>query len=627
MKKRCTTTRPQGKLVDPLGNPWLFGLVALAAFPVAFRQITVSDCWWHCAIGKWLWTRRTFPDLGVFYHSLSGASCLAGELRWEALGDMLFYLLQSHFGAVGLQLLVWGCASWGVWLILDLSQKRHPARIFLIATLAVLATYQLQLARNSLFSMVLFAGILHLGLRNPVRPGALRYGALMAILLIWSFLHGSCVMGWAVSFLLFLTKEVRLGVSSWRESRDRSLLYRLPLVMLAFALTLGGMTHGRDYSLSFLVTPVTSLWKGASACIPAKAPQHALPVAQIQATDHVQPKPDPRKVRGAVRFLNSLIWHPEEDLPWSNDYWSPFEMFGTRPIQVAFLLYASSFLVLIFRRRDFPAELVVVWCALLLPALGYNRMTGYMALVSAAVLFSHFCSGHNALPSRTGGWFSASAIMAGLVAWVSFLLNTTCYLIPEGQHVCRTGKISIYDDAITELCERDYPVEGTFTTVDTGSYALLAWNFRKPVFVDGFFAPHHGKVWKAFDRALETGDLTPLTSDFGLTTALVAVTDINWIYRFIRSPDWVPAAIGDGEILFAHRSIPPERRHLRILTDPAHLRSTSATLRYRALAALVLVQLSTQVTGEEPQWISPAQREELGAMIRENITPEAFGKG
>jgi hypothetical protein len=434
-------------------------------------------------------------------------------------------------------------------------------------------------------------------------------------------------MGWAVAFLLFLTKEVRMGLPIWRESGDRSLCWRLPVVILVFGLTLGGISFGRDSSLNFLLSPVTSFWRGASASVTAKSAPDERPAVDSPQPEHPQSKPDPRKVSGAARFLNSLIWHPEEDLPWSNDYWSPLEMIGTRPVQAAFLLYAAALVLLILRWRDFPAELSVVWCALLLPALGYNRMTGYLALVSGAVLFLHFCSRRDPLPSTTNRWISATAILAGLTAWVFFVLNATCYLIPEGQHVCRAGQISIYDDPINELCLKDYPVEGTFTTVDTGSYALLAWNFRKPVFVDGFFAPHKGKVWRTFSQSLETGDLTPLTSDFGLTTALVAVTDINWIYRFIRSPEWVPTAIGDGEILFAHRSIPAERRRLRILTDPAHLRATSATLRYRALAALVLAQLATRGSGEEPIWISPSQREELGAMIRETITPNALGEG
>ena len=44
---------------------WLALLVCV--FPIAFRQVTVSDAWWHVALGKWLIEKRCLPDLSQFY--------------------------------------------------------------------------------------------------------------------------------------------------------------------------------------------------------------------------------------------------------------------------------------------------------------------------------------------------------------------------------------------------------------------------------------------------------------------------------------------------------------------------------------------------------------------------------
>ena len=46
---------------------WLALLVCV--FPIAFRQVTVSDAWWHIALGKWLVEKRSLPDLSQFYFS------------------------------------------------------------------------------------------------------------------------------------------------------------------------------------------------------------------------------------------------------------------------------------------------------------------------------------------------------------------------------------------------------------------------------------------------------------------------------------------------------------------------------------------------------------------------------
>jgi hypothetical protein len=81
---------------------WWLALLA-GTFPIVWRQVSVSDAWWHVALGKWLVEMWSLPDLERFYFSPVDARSLAGELRWQWLGDILLYLAYAAGGAAGIQ--------------------------------------------------------------------------------------------------------------------------------------------------------------------------------------------------------------------------------------------------------------------------------------------------------------------------------------------------------------------------------------------------------------------------------------------------------------------------------------------------------------------------------------------
>ena len=56
--------------------------------------------------------------------------------------------------------------------------------------------------------------------------------------------------------------------------------------------------------------------------------------------------------------------------------------------------------------------------------------------------------------------------------------------------VSKVGKVPIYDDATADWVKNQFRDAKVFTTIESGSYCVLRWNFEKPVFLDGFFAPH-----------------------------------------------------------------------------------------------------------------------------------------
>lgn len=133
-----------------------FLLLLAAVFPLAFRQVTVSDAWWHVALGKWLVEMRTLPDLSRFYFTPVDAGSLASELRWEWLGDILLYLAYAAAGVPGIQWLVVACAFAGLIFLADRFRQRGGPWLLLLLGAVCLGTYQLQLARNSAYSLALY---------------------------------------------------------------------------------------------------------------------------------------------------------------------------------------------------------------------------------------------------------------------------------------------------------------------------------------------------------------------------------------------------------------------------------------------------------------------------------------
>jgi hypothetical protein len=743
------------------GRAWWWLALFLGVFPIAFRQVSVSDAWWHVALGRWLVVERTLPDLSKFYFSPFDAGWLAGELRWEWLGDIVFYLCYAAAGAAGLQWLVIGCLMAGLGFLAVLApaaglngslarfrlfqpgRSRHTGEtpvppvlckadralpgpwVLLLLVTVCLGTYQLQLARNSVFSLALYPAVLWLGLRKSGPPTWREYAVIGGVLVLWSCLHGSCVLGWATAFVIFGTRAASafLNIPGSRDSshgeaehteknrfRERNSgdaeeggrkvdfigwmkrllsfpnkwtrnIGKMPmprgigfqpmiqsarrgefspgvrsllLFFAAFSISLALVVAGRPRAVDFLLLPVRHV---VSAVVPkaspaktvpdsatksgadatgagARASQDAAPSGQASSYSNTQGGADagpglvdvapsglspdsaiphtemlstlrtavfgrdakpfetdaqaPQKAQGLKAWLNSSIWKPDPATPWSNDYWSPLDMLpGMRPIEAAFALAILAAACMVWF-RNVPIGLVIAWAGAVFLGLGYVRMFGYTALASGAVILVARSRGvRGNLLVRRFGW-AAAGVWIG-ISWWALFSGQIEKLIPEGQHVSRFGQVPIFDDPACDWVKAEFPKEKAFTTIESGSYCLLRWGFEKPVFLDGFFAPHTREVWDAYHAALNSGDLSGLHDQFGITVAIIPTTSGPWMQRFLHSQDWHPSAIGAGSVVFLHKTIPLQGRSPQIFFTAENLRNTSSYFRMATLREVFLL--------------------------------------
>jgi len=636
-KKSRSQSKPEGaasgngRRAEPRWRAILWWLLlVVAVIPVAFRQVSVSDVWWHAAVGRWLLEHRSLPDLSAFYFSPTDAWALGSDLRWSWLGDIVLYILYAVAGPVGFQVLVVGCVVAALWFLAALAPTSRGPWILLLLVVVCLGTYQLQLVRNSVFSLALYPAILWLGLRREGPPRMSEYGIASAVLVLWSCLHGSCVLGWFTAVLLFGWREISpILLVAWEFGKCklgrkgewdgiRTLwphgVRRLGVFCAVFSILLILISVGRIGALDFVTRPVRHFFPQGTTEVRQNitAPQNDVAPASVQSGQDSN-----LKSTGVKEWLNRSIWKPDPREPWSNDFWSPFDFPGMRPIEAAFALVGLAGVCLL-TFRNAPVGLVLAWAGAVFLGLGYVRMTGYATLASGAVII--VCCRHLAQRMPSGiskaGWVVAALWI--VFAWGAMLGGHGERLIPEGLHVSRFGKVPIYDDKVCDWVLEEFPNERVFTTIESGSYCLLRWGFRKQVFLDGFFSPHARSVWDAYQLALRSGELAVFYDEFQMTVAIIPSTSGPWMERFLKSPDWRPVAIGEGSVVFLHRAIPITGRTPRIFFTADDLRTTSAYFRYNILRNVFLITASNKPGGFESEaWLRDPAFEGFREMAKE----------
>lgn len=541
--------------------PWVawWGLFVVAILPVVWCQITTSDCWWHLHYGRCLAQNFQQPDFHSFYFTPTKVA--VPDFRWTFLGDLILSGAYALGGVPGLQLLVHLCILSSCAILVTVAPERRSATTLLLLISFVVGTYQLQLHRNAVFSLVLVTTLLWVFHRSRILMQT-RFLWLAPLLIgLWSTLHGSYILGVALLALLLLGD---LTDSILRHSFQRRVHVYQSALILGISIAL--MQIGSPNPNSLLTTPFRRLLSSQTQH-PAKSP-----AAPINEADHHSGIADRTK-----DFLNNLIWPVRSAQPRSADFDSPFKRLGYRPVVISFFLGVLALVDLLFFIPRARISLLLTQTAVFVAGMCYFRLTGYIAIIAAFSLLVN--SKERVAPQWAGFlvklWPKATIGIIALwviTSYVAVAMGLFGNLIGKQQHVIGFGKIPTFDTKMCDYVLRTYPTEKVFTTIATGSFALFQWQQNKSVFVDGFFSPHHEQVWADYLEIQRTGDVNLLHTRYGVQLALIEHERTDWIGLFMRSQMWMPVAIGSGQIVFAF--IPDAQPYkLQLLTDAAEIAS------------------------------------------------------
>jgi hypothetical protein len=173
--------------------------------------------------------------------------------------------------------------------------------------------------------------------------------------------------------------------------------------------------------------------------------------------------------------------------------------------------------------------------------LGYVRFVGYIAIVSAYLIFK---------AEREGNLrkMDDNIFLVGL-----FFLSSFVYFCPEKilYKISKPGfgksEIKFSDKGIKYSYDH-YRDEETFTTMSLGGYALFtAWYPEKKVYIDTFWEPHTAQVQADYLEYIRNPDKIPYHS------AVIGLNNVQIIYNFINSKRWEPTFVDQGTVVFVDK--------------------------------------------------------------------------
>lgn len=562
-----------------------------------------------------------WPDYAQFYFTPTNAR--VSDVRATFGGDLVLFFTHALGGSGALQVLSLACLAGGCVLLRRL--YRGPMNGWLTALLVAVAlgTYQLQLPRNAVFSLPLTALVFFLFAKyRETRRGTWAW-SLPVVVAIWSVLHASSLLG-------LVLVAVLLGVDALEGLRisGRELWKRMGRALLLAGVSLAVVSVGNPTATRLLRRPTDGIFHNSSAEPRATAKKQSVKSAPLP------PAPPPRN---AKEWLNNLIWPVTPGQVRSADFSSPLDRLEYRPVGVAFALMALAAAWALWARQV-RLPYLAAYLATAVLGLSYFRMTGYAALGSAALILSSGpLRGRVAEALGKSSWLGA-ALAGGVAAglWGSWLTGNLASVIGNSRHVVGIGKVPTFDENATRWLLEKHQDARVFTTIVTGSFALHEWRWKKPVFIDGFFAPHAASVWADYIRARREPERDVLRERYGIDFALVEHTRQDWNGVFLAQPEWQPAAIGAGCIVYGHRSVLGEAAPELLFdvasaeTMPPYFRRALARNYYGALLSILaaerpaagqrLIAASPDAYQRWRRWLSPAERaavREMDAAFRE----------
>lgn len=594
------------------------------AIPIVFNRILDIDIWWHLQLGKSALANLSLPNLNDFYFSRVIES--PSVYRYTLLGDIIFGVVHKLAGDIGLQ--VFGAAlvalsGWMLWRI------GKPKFDFLLLGFFVFiaGTYQLQIMRNALFSLPLLCFLLWTWIEARQNHQSRAWWGIGSSITLWSFVHGSYLLGFGLFLLLFLgdiLDQMRLGTLKqmpWRQ-------YGFQIVIALFGIAaFNPLTFQLTNQVlgSFLIVPAAIAGVGIAAVVMwlwrkgfqlhANTQQRLFPLvagvgflgvcgsallhfrkffgrdltmAGINLLDPgVATAQTELGFFGRLSFgLNNLVWKTAETDYFSSDFLSPFEGLGELYIWVTFILAIVTAIAMFWSRKlEFTWLLPFVACGVF--ALGYKRMVGYWAIFCLVYLIRTPLPQFRFRP--VVGW--TAALCVWLFFWGGFAFK---WWDPglRNFHTVGLGRAPMFSQKAIGALAKKFPEQAVFTTVTNGGFILSRWYPKKKVFIDGFFAPHRGVPLKTYQTILFSGDPDGLTKRLGLKLAVVNYADIKWFLLFNRAPNWYPILADEGMVVYQYQPyFENEVPKLTLFCDLETVKKQPSN--YRRLLSNRLFQLQT----------------------------------
>lgn len=536
---------------------YLFFMVLTA--PILLREIHANDLWKALYSGRYLWIFHQFPSHATFSFSPVLDFLPRNSFNW--LGNLVFILLQATAGLLGQQALRVVIVVFAVVVVHSiLNFDSHPALLFIL----VMFTYglvQKTHLRTAIFSVGFTPVLIWIWYQYYYCQRRQWLYAIPVVMILWSNMHGSYLVGIGLLFLLFAGSFLNRSV----DNDAGSDVVKLTLV---FGLVVLGVTFVKpypDYQTYNKFSQLTGRLAASIGLVDGSASQGS---TDRSGATHIFGAPgnaesgktengpeEPSYVYRTVKSYLQTVFKMEGQFR-SAEFAFPYEHTKFLFVRAGFVIAAVGVLSFIFVPFPLRLDLLLVSLGSILLGLGYLRTVAYIPMVLIPVIFIRKKQGDfddlitkkvvvvTSLVSLLAIW-----ILTGNVLFLGYT-NSVTLLTGNPHHNLGIGTVPRFNDRSAEWILANYPNSRFYNSYNVGGFLIWKWWPYKKVFLDSKFSAYDPK----FQQQLISQPLPKTLKDHKLDFAVLELTSPWSLNYFLPSPDW--ALLRQDEALLVFRRNP-----------------------------------------------------------------------
>jgi hypothetical protein len=511
-----------------------YAVLFIAALPLLVRKIHANDFWKALYSGRYLALFNHFPHHSTFTYSPVNDFLVRDAFNW--LGNLFFIGGYSVGGTVGFCLFRIVVILGIVVLYHSLVSFRLSPLHLILFVIFICALNQKLVLRTAFFSLP-FSALLFWLWHQIWHENRINWIYLIPVLLVvWSNIHGSYLVGWGLLSVLVLGKIIDHYLV---DSNRPRLLIKLVLILLVSAPM---VTYIKPFPETSLVNKISgSTSRIISAVVPSNTNNSPPDLAQSSSTEQT--------FYESVRSLLQKSLFKQRSFR-SSEFNFPLENFQYIFVPTSLILLVLYFLSVLFTKRKQLSS----WFLFLVAAyfgISYLRTVPYLALIALPVILrtTEKSSYRSIVRTRicTYSCFLIICVWIGIV--VSFIqIGSVHKLTGEPPQEFGFGTIQRFDRSFASKVLKKFPERKVANTYNTGGFLIWSWWPYKKVLMDSKGSAYRSHFWRRItNRGVESYILSK-----NIHLLIVEWSNPSVLLKLRPDPNWKKRVTGRGLGLFEY---------------------------------------------------------------------------
>jgi hypothetical protein len=545
----------------------------------AYLQFS-NDLWKALYSGRYLALFQEFPHHSTFTYSPVEDFQYRNTYNW--LGNLFFVGAFSLIGVPGLQIFRLFVLLFAAGLVWGLSDYQFSPLMLFVLVPFVFGIKQKLLLRTAIFAVPGMILLMWVWCRYELSTGSFYLWFIPVILLFWSNMHGSYLVGFGV-FLLLIIGEVadRLIL---KRTVDYRWILKITVILLITVFAITFVKPFPDYKgLSMFGGVGNRILTAVGLDNPPTNPPDFSGKGKHNSTSTqrtiTNPKSDQQKRlslrslrRKAVKSVKNLVrGFLFTDQSWrSGEFGFPLYAFSSLFVMMTLTLIPFSIGIFIVNVSKIRFSHVLPILGAMILGLGYLRTTAYFPLVAVPVGVLKYRLGH--FEQLKFGRIPNIAASIGLIVLTANLgfrvyQGDVYRFFGSNSHRFSWGSATRFSENMPGYILRNYPDTRVLVHYNLSSFYIWNWWPYKKVFIDTKGSAYQDDFFAKY------GENSPqkLAEMYDISLILMPISIPRNILQLIPQEDWAVVTFDEGTILYERvekpKSINPIKKTLVTAED------------------------------------------------------------